>query len=93
MVSGDIHDIVVTFIGYLTVALTVAIIVRALMSWFVPNDSTGISRVLGDITDPILTPIRRVLPPVGGIDFSPLLALILVQLVGSLVSQLVPLNV
>ena len=53
-----------------------------------PQDGSGLTRVLLDITEPILAPIRRVLPPVAGIDFSPILALILVQLVSQLVTQL-----
>jgi YggT family protein len=44
---------------------------------------------LQDITEPVLTPIRRVLPPVGGIDFSPLLAMVLLQVVGSVLANLV----
>ena len=73
-------DVLIDFIRILSWALLIAIIVRALLSWFVPNDGTGMTRVLLDITEPVLAPIRRMLPPVGGIDFSPILALILIQL-------------
>lgn len=79
---------VITFIHILANVLLIAIIVRALMSWIMPQDSSGFTRVLLDITEPILAPIRRVLPPVSGIDFSPILAMILVQLVSSLATQL-----
>jgi YggT family protein len=77
-------DIWIRFISILSTVLVVAIIIRALLSWFAPNDGTGLSRVLMDVTEPVLAPIRRVLPPVGGIDFSPILAIILVTLVGRL---------
>ena len=80
-------DVIVSFINILTTVLFLAILVRALMSWVMPNDGTGFSRVLMDITEPVLAPIRRVLPPVGGIDFSPLLAMILIQLVGRLLAS------
>ncbi|HEY8686996.1 MAG TPA: YggT family protein [Chloroflexota bacterium] len=79
---------VIAFIHILATVLVVAIIIRALMSWIMPQDGSGLTRVLLDITEPILAPIRRVLPPVAGIDFSPILALILVQLVSQLVTQL-----
>jgi YggT family protein len=79
---------VISFIHILATVLVVAIIIRALMSWIMPQDGSGLTRVLLDITEPILAPIRRVLPPVAGIDFSPILALILVQLVSQLVTQL-----
>jgi len=73
--------VVANFINILATVLFFAIFIRALMSWFVPQDSTGISRVLSDITEPIVGPIRRVLPSVGGIDFSPWVAMILIQVV------------
>jgi YggT family protein len=79
---------VITFIHILATVLVIAIIIRALMSWIMPQDGSGLTRVLLDITEPILAPIRRVLPPVAGIDFSPLLALILVQLVSQIVTQI-----
>jgi YggT family protein len=78
----------ISFIHILATVLVIAIIIRALMSWIMPQDGSGLTRVLLDITEPILAPIRRVLPPVAGIDFSPLLALILVQLVSSFATQI-----
>lgn len=78
-----------TFVNILGIVLVVAILIRALMSWVMPNDTSGLMRVLQDITEPVLGPIRRVLPPVGGIDFSPILAMILVQLVSSVLQQLI----
>jgi YggT family protein len=79
---------VISFIHILATVLVIAIIIRALMSWIMPQNGSGLTRVLLDITEPILAPIRRVLPPVAGIDFSPILAMILVQLVSQLVTQL-----
>jgi YggT family protein len=52
------------------------------MSWVMPTQSgSGLMRVLFDITEPVLAPVRRILPPVSGIDFSPILAIILIQIV------------
>lgn len=78
----------ISFIHILATVLVIAIIIRALMSWIMPQDGSGLTRVLLDITEPILAPIRRVLPPVAGIDFSPILAMILVQLASQLATQL-----
>lgn len=79
---------VISFIHILATVLIIAIIIRALISWIMPQEGSGLTRVLLDITEPILAPIRRVLPPVAGIDFSPILAMILVQLVSQLATQL-----
>ena len=86
------QDTLVTFISILGTVLWVAILIRALMSWVMPQDGSGLSRMLSEITEPILAPIRRILPPLGGIDFSPLVAIILIQVVQYLLISLVRAN-
>lgn len=56
-----------------------AILIQAILSWVNPN--TPISAVLNALTRPILAPLRRWIPPVNGIDFSALVAMILLQMV------------
>ena len=65
--------------------LTVAIIARALLSWF-PNINPANPAVefLMTITEPILAPIRSVMPRMGFIDLTPLIAIILLQVVGGI---------
>jgi len=53
-----------------------------------PNDTGGLGRILFDITEPVLAPIRRILPPLGGIDFSPLVAMVVILVVGNILAQL-----
>ena len=77
------------FISILGMVLVFAILIRALMSWFMPADGSGFMRVLLDITEPILAPIRRILPPVGGIDFSPILAMVLIYAVSAVLGSLI----
>ena len=69
--------------------LTLLIIVRAVLSW-IPGIDFGhpVIRFIMRVTDPILEPIRRVIPPLSGFDLSPIIALLLVQFVGRLVIQL-----
>jgi len=54
-----------------------AIIARAILSWFDRGMRNPISQFLVQLTEPIIAPIRRVLPPLGMFDFSPLVALLL----------------
>lgn len=56
-----------------------AIILQAILSWVNPN--TPIAPIVSTITRPILDPIRKIMPVVNGIDFSPLAALILLQMI------------
>jgi YggT family protein len=59
------------------------VIIRALISWVSPNPYNPIVRMLATVTEPVLRPLRRLVPPhkLGGIDLSPLLAVLLLQLV------------
>ena len=61
--------------------LTIAIVIRAILSWFSPGRTNILSVILYRITEPVLSPLRRILPRVGMVDFSPLAAIILLQLI------------
>jgi YggT family protein len=67
-------------------AMYLLLIVRVLLSWVpgVGHDHPAVDFVFR-ATSPLLTPIRRVMPPVGGLDLSPLVAILLLTLVQSLV--------
>ena len=55
-----------------------AILLQVILSWV--NPQSPISSVLSSLTKPILAPIQRLLPTAGGMDFSPVVALILIQM-------------
>ena len=76
-----------TFLGYFVGALCEvlfwAIVARSLMSWFPVrpgNPFHPLAVILYQITEPILGPLRRIIPTIGMIDISPVVALILLQL-------------
>ncbi len=63
--------------------LAFAIFFRAIASWF-PIDRDGpVLRALDAITEPVLDPLRRVIPSIGMIDISPMVAMILLQVMAS----------
>ena len=63
-------------VGYLIEFLGFSILVRSLLSWF-PIDRDGpVVQIVVSITEPILEPLRRVIPPIGMIDFTPLIAMV-----------------
>ena len=74
-----------TLIYYVAQALTLLIIVRALLSW-IPSIDYGhpVIRAIVRLTDPVMLPIRRLIPPLGGIDVTPIVALLLIQLARNL---------
>ena len=58
---------------------------RVLMSWFDPSGNYRISRILYDMSEPILAPARRILPTFGGVDWSPLVTMIALNLLQNLI--------
>lgn len=62
---------------------TWVIIIRALISWVSPDPRNPIVQILARLTEPVLKPLRRLVPPriTGNIDVSPILAILLIQLV------------
>ncbi len=66
--------------------LTLAIIARALLSWFPNvNPANPIVEFLITITEPILAPIRSVMPRMGFIDLTPMIAIILLNVIGRII--------
>ena len=80
-----IYHVIMYALMLLTWALILSAIVSTLMSFNVLDSRNRIVWSVADflfrVTDPILRPIRRVLPTMSGIDFSPWVALLLIQLV------------
>lgn len=67
--------------GVLHIVLTMVMIVviaRAILSWVSPDPYNPIVRIINQLSEPVLFPIRRRVPYLGGVDFSPMLALIAV---------------
>jgi YggT family protein len=73
-----------TFVIYLFGALRLALLIRALLSWFNLPPGNPIVNLLVDITEPILAPIRRVVPRIGILDISIIVAFVLMGLIEGL---------
>jgi YggT family protein len=65
--------------------LTLVIVITSLLSWIHPDPRNPIVRLLHGIVEPILHPIRVVLPTLGGMDFSPLVAILILQMLQRLI--------
>ena len=67
--------------------LVLAIIISAVMSWLVAFDVINlrnpfvlsVSRFLDTVTRPLLRPVQKVIPPLGGVDISPIIVLLVIQ--------------
>lgn len=65
------------FIDILFMVLTWAIIIRAVLSWFPISPRNPALAVLLQITEPILAPLRRIVPRIGMMDITPMVAILL----------------
>ena len=78
-------DFAIIFIALACQVLTMAIFVRVLISWLpIPMSSSVIGPIMAilyQITEPILGPLRRIVPPLGMIDITPVVAILLLQLI------------
>jgi len=79
--------ILVTFISITIRVLSLLVFVYSLLSFFL-SPFHPIRNVLSQIVEPMLGPIRNRIPPMSGIDLSPLILIILLQVIGSVLIAL-----
>lgn len=60
---------------------------RAIMSWFDPTFTSSIGRIVYDVTEPVIAPIRQVIPPIAGLDLSIMIAIFLVIILQRLIAS------
>lgn len=77
-------DGLITFVQLISQLLTILVIVSAVLSFFM-SPFHPVRNALDRIVDPLLAPIRKVVPPIQNIDFSPLIFIILLEVITSLV--------
>jgi YggT family protein len=68
---------------------SLVIVVGALLSWVSPDPSNPIVQTIYGISEPLLVPFRRIIPHIGGLDISPILALLCFQILGVVGQQII----
>jgi YggT family protein len=81
-------QVLLNFIQILAFFLWFMLIARVVLSWTNPGGGGGLVAFVYQMTEPILAPIRRLLPPTGGIDWSPLVAMLLLGVVLRVVARI-----
>jgi len=77
----DIGGLILNFVQILVIILQIAIIGRAVISWFPIDPRSPLVSVLNEITEPILAPLRRVVPRIGMIDITPMVAIFVLYII------------
>ena len=68
-----------SFINLLFTILNFAILIRVILSWVRVNPYNPLVQIIFQITEPILAPFRRLIPPAAGLDFSPIVAFFVLE--------------
>jgi YggT family protein len=81
----------VRFVGWLLDLYSYVIIAAALISWVSPDPRNPIVQFLHRVTEPVLAPVRRMLPPwkTGGLDLSPVIVLLAIQFIDRVILPLI----
>jgi YggT family protein len=80
-------DLLILFINALFRLLFWLVFITVILSYFM-NPYHPVRRALDGFVEPMLAPIRRILPPIAGLDFSPFVLLLLLQLLGNIINRL-----
>ena len=72
-------SVTISILNFITNTLILVLILNSLLS-FVLSPYHPVRETLGRIVEPLLAPIRRVVPPVGMFDFSPLVLIVLIEI-------------
>jgi YggT family protein len=75
-VGGYFLSAVARLVDLVLTAYMWIIIIRALVTWVNPDPYNPIVRFLYRVTEPVLRPVRRMLPPMGGLDLSPMIVIL-----------------
>ena len=82
------NEFLLWFVEVLAIMLHVAILGRVIISWLPISPENPIVTVLYQVTEPILGPIRAVLPRLGMLDFSPIVAILLIVVIQNVLLRL-----
>jgi YggT family protein len=80
--------VIVNFLQLLISVLMLLVLARVVVSWTSPRGGGGLVAFIYQATEPLLAPIRRVVPPTGGLDWAPLIAMLVLGVLLRLVVRL-----
>ena len=79
--------LVITLVNGGIQLLIYLILIASILSWFQPNPANPLVRLLHAVVDPVLHPIRAILPSARGMDFSPMVAILILWMLQRLLQR------
>ena len=97
LINGDPPNITIiakaAFVKLVLLSLNLfmfAIFVRIILSWISPGQYNPATAIIGTLTEPLLRPVRRIIPPMGGFDISPIFVIIGIGALSRVVMEFIP---
>ncbi len=94
VILGKMHSIGLliglTLLGLVVTVLNIylfGIFILVIVSWVAPTSRSPVISIIHSLIEPILRPIRRMIPPMGGLDFTPLVALLIIQVINIVIGN------
>ena len=84
-IEGLLLLAVAELLGLLLNVFLFSILIQVVLSWIRPDDHNPLTALLYTLNEPLLAPARRLLPPIGGLDLSPIAVMVGLQLASMLV--------
>ncbi len=78
-ILGNLLSALAQLLGAVFTIYTWVLIIRVLISWVSPDPFNPVVQFLMKATDPVLEPLRKVIPPLGPLDISPIVAVLILQ--------------
>ncbi|MBV1959375.1 MAG: YggT family protein [Pseudomonadales bacterium] len=82
-IPNPLQPLLWSIVGFVSLLLNIAffaMIIMIILSWVAPNSRNPAVDLLRQITDPILRPVQKLIPPIGGLDLSPIFVFIAINL-------------
>ncbi|MBB5021834.1 YggT family protein [Desulfurispira natronophila] len=82
--TGSFLGAIISTLSFVINIYAWILIARVFMSWINPDPGNPVVQFIYRITEPVLEPFRRFIPPIAGIDFSPIVVFILIRFLENL---------
>ncbi len=80
-------NLVITIVNAIFTVLTYFIVIYSLLTFFL-DPFHPVRRTMAKIAEPMLLPIRKLIPPLGGFDISPIILIFIIQILGSIIVRI-----
>ena len=94
--ANTVAILITTFIELAILSLNLfffVILIKIILSWVAPHTHNPATALLSTLAEPVLRPCRRIIPPIGGLDISPIFTIILLQAAVIFLQTLKPIHV